>query len=425
MQREPIFLASVIKMGDKSGWMVVAGGVMVTLMLGVTYTWSVFAGPLAEKYGWSQTEVQLAYSIMLAAFSLSMIPAGILQDKRGPRDAVLLGGFLLGAGFVATALFANSPLVLYVTYGLLAGAGVGFAYGAPLSAGVKWFPKNRGLVSGIIMFGFGFSSLLLAPVAKEIILSQGIGQAFLILGIVITIVVGIGAMMLRNPSGFKPEGTAADAAETGPMEMVGKREFWLLWAMFAFSASAGLMVIGNLATFARLSFTAEHAMPADAAFSLAALAVGILAVFNGGGRIFAGWASDKIGRQKVILALFGLQALLLSTILLASAVSPYLLLAWMAMIGFCFGSCFSLFPAATADFFGTRNMGVNYGVLFTAYGFGGILGPQAMAFMLDSAKASKGALAVSDYATPFFLVGVLVGIAALLSFCLKAEKKGK
>lgn len=412
-------------MDDKKGWIVVAGGVLITLMLGVTYTWSVFAGPLAENYGWSQTEVQLAYSIMLAAFSLSMIPAGMLQDRRGPRDVVLLGGFLLGAGFIATALFAKSPLVLYVTYGLLAGAGVGFAYGAPLSAGVKWFPKNRGLVSGIIMFGFGFSSLLLAPVAKEIILSQGIEQAFLILGIAITIVVGIGAMLLRNPPDFKAEGTAANVTEVSPRNMLGMRQFWILWVMFAFSASAGLMVIGNLATFARLSFTVEHAMPQDEAFSLAALAVGILAVFNGGGRIFAGWASDKIGRQKVILALFGLQALLLFTILLASSISPYLLLAWMAMIGFCFGSCFSLFPSATADFFGTKNMGVNYGVMFTAYGFGGILGPQVMAFMLDSAKASKGALVVYDYATPFFFVGVLVGLAAMLSFFLKSENKEK
>jgi len=410
-------------MGDKSGWIVVAGGVLITLMLGVTYTWSVFAGPLVEKYGWSQTEVQLAYSVMLAAFSLSMIPAGILQDKRGPRDVALFGGILLGLGFIATAFFAKSPLVLYVTYGLLAGAGVGFAYGTPLSAGVKWFPKNRGLVSGIIMFGFGFSSLLLAPIAKEIILTQGIEQAFLILGVVITIVVSIGAMLLRNPPDFKAAGATADQVEIGPRDMLGKREFWLLWVMFAFSASAGLMVIGNLATFAKLSFATEHAMPQDAAFSLAALAVGILAVFNGGGRIFAGWASDKVGRQKVIISLFGLQALLLFTILIASAVSPYLLLAWMAAIGFCFGSCFALFPSATADFFGTRNMGVNYGVMFTAYGFGGILGPQIMAFMLDSAKASKGALAVSDYATPFFAVGVLVGIAALLSIFVKGEKK--
>ena len=415
-------IEGVIFMGEKDGWIVVAGGVLITLMLGVTYTWSVFAGPLSEKYGWSQTEVQLAFSIMLAAFSLSMIPAGILQDRRGPRDVALLGGFLLGIGFIATALFASTPLILYVTYGLLAGAGVGFAYGTPLSAGVKWFPKNRGLVSGIIMFGFGFSSLLLAPIAKEIIISQGIAQAFLLLGIVFIAAVSAGAMLLRNPPDFKASGAAASQSEIGPREMLGKKEFWLLWVMFAFSASAGLMVIGNLATFAKLSFTSSHGMIADAAFSLAALAVGVLAIFNGAGRIFAGWASDKIGRQKVILTLFGLQAILLFTIIWASAISPYALLVWMAAIGFCFGANFSLFPSATADFFGTKNMGVNYGIMFTAYGFGGILGPQVMAYMLDAAKSAHGSLTVIDYATPFFAVGVLVGIAALLSLFAREKK---
>jgi len=407
---------------EKSGWLVVAGGVLITLMLGVTYTWSVFAGPLAEKYGWSQTEVQLAFSVMLAAFAITMIPAGMLQDRRGPRDVALLGGALLGLGFIATGLFASSPLALYATYGVLAGAGVGFAYGTPLAAGVKWFPSRRGLVSGIVMFGFGFGSLLLAPIASSIIVSQGIDSAFVMLGGVLFVIVSLGAVLLRNPPGFKAA-SASSADETGPREMLSKREFWLLWVMFAFSAAAGLMVIGNLATFAKLSFTTGHGMATDAAFSLAALAVGVLAVFNGGGRIFAGWASDKVGRKKVMLAMFSLQAILLWTIVFASGVSPYLLLVWMAAIGFCFGSNFSLFPSATADYFGTANMGVNYGMMFTAYGFGGILGPQVMAYILDSAKAVHGALGVADYSSSFMIVGGLVFVSAVLALFVKEGKK--
>ena len=396
----------------KAGWNVVAGGVLINLMLGVTYTWSVFAGPLADKFGWTQTEVQLAFSVMLAAFALSMIPAGMLIDRRGPRAVALAGGLLLAAGFVATGLFAATPLLLYITYGLIAGAGVGLAYGTPISAGMKWFEKGKGLVSGIIVFGFGFGSLLLAPVAKELIVTQGIQQAFLLLGVVFAAVISLGAMLLRNPPEYKPDAQAKGFAAFGILK---KREFWLLWAMFALSSAAGLMVIGNLATFAKLSFTSTHGMGSDAAFSLAALAVGVLAVFNGAGRIFAGWLSDDIGRKKTMLLMFGIQAIAVSTIVFAGSFSPGLLFAVMCVVGLCFGANFSLFPSATADYFGTSNSGVNYGLVFTAYGVGGIVGPQLMAMMLDASKAASGALTVDAYGNPFLIAGGMVAAAALAS----------
>ncbi len=399
---------------EKQGWLVVFGGVLIFLMLGITYTWSVFSGPLVEKYGWSQTEVQLAFSFMLAMFALSMIPAGMIQDRKGPRIVALIGGILLGVGFIATSMFANSPLMLYITYGILCGCGVGFAYVTPIAAGVKWFGNRKGLVSGIIVFGFGFGSLIFAPVAQKLIEMQGITQTFLILGIVLGAVVCLGAMLLKNPP-LKPANASSVSCEVGPRQMLSNTRFWTLWIMFAFSAAAGLMVIGNLATFAKLSFTTVHGMDKAAAASLAALAVGALAIFNGAGRILAGWLSDRIGRQKTMLTMFGLQAILLWTVLFSSGLSPWALFASMALIGLCFGANFSLFPSATADFFGTKNMGVNYGLVFTAYGFGGILGPQVMAYMLDAAKASKGSLAVGDYATPFLLVGGLVAISAIVS----------
>ena len=400
----------------KAGWTVVAGGVLINLMLGVTYTWSVFAGPLAEAYGWSQTEVQLAFSVMLAAFAFCMIPAGMLIDRRGPKVVALAGGLLLAAGFVATGLFATTPLLLYVTYGLLAGAGVGLAYGTPISAGMKWFDKGKGLVSGIIVFGFGFGSLLLAPVAKELIVTQGIQQAFLMLGVVFAAVISLGAMLLKNPPGYKKATQARGLAAFGILK---RGEFWLLWLMFALSSAAGLMVIGNLATFAKLSFSTVHGMGADAAFSLAALAVGVLAVFNGAGRIFAGWLSDRIGRPKTMLLMFGVQAVAVASIVLAGSISPWLLFGVMCIVGLCFGANFSLFPAATADYFGTGNSGVNYGLVFTAYGVGGIVGPQLMAMMLDASKASAGALTIGAYGTPFLIAGAMVAVAALASQQMK------
>ena len=397
---------------EKSGWTVVAGGVLINLMLGVTYTWSVFAGPLRDEFGWSQTEVQLAFSVMLAVFALAMIPAGWLQDRLGPRRVALAGGVLLGAGFVATSLFATSPFMLYLTYGVLAGAGVGLAYCTPIAAGVKWFEGKRGLVSGIIVFGFGFGSLLLAPLATNLIIARGISTAFLALGVLLSGIICIGALLLRNPPESKAAGTYTGVH---PFRMVGTMQFWLLWVMFAFSAAAGLMVIGNLATFAKLSFTSVHGMADKDAVSLAALAVGVLGVFNGAGRILAGWISDKAGRRVTMLAFFGAQAFLVSGIVYAGGLSPFALFACMALVGLCFGSNFSLFPSATADFFGTKHAGANYGFVFTAYGVGGIIGPQVMAYLLDAAKSSAGTLSVGAYGTPFLVAGVLVGTAALLS----------
>jgi OFA family oxalate/formate antiporter-like MFS transporter len=399
----------------RAGWVVVAGGVLINLMLGVTYTWSVFAGPLAEKFGWSQTEVQLAFSVMLAAFALSMIPAGMLIDRYGPKIVALAGGLLLAIGFAATGLLATTPLSLYATYGLLAGAGVGLAYGTPISAGMKWFERGKGLASGIIVFGFGFGSLLLAPVAKDLIVSQGVQQAFVMLGVVFAAVIGLGALLLRNPPEYRP------AAQAGRFEAFGilkSRDFWLLWLMFALSSAAGLMVIGNLATFAKLSFTSVFGMEKDAAFSLAALAVGVLAVFNGAGRIFAGWLSDRIGRPKAMLIFFGVQAFAVASIVAAGSLSAWALLSVMCVVGLCFGANFSLFPSATADRFGTQKSGANYGLVFTAYGVGGIVGPQVMATMLD-ASASAGGLSVAAYGAPFLIAGALVGAAALLSLWFK------
>lgn len=413
---------------ERSGWIVVAGGVLIMLILGVTYTWSVFKGPLVERFGWSQSEAQLAFSVMLASFAATMIPAGMLNDRKGPRIVALAGGILLGLGFIATSYFATTPLLLYATYGVMVGAGVGLAYGMPLAAGVKWFPNKRGLVSGIIMFGFGFSSLIVALVANWLIGMLGIMQTFLYLGVAFIFIVSIGAMLLRNPpaekiSKAKAKAKAAvKAIDFGAMQVIRTRSFWMLWLMFMLAGAAGLMVIGDLANFAKLSFTTQHGMTAESAASLGALLVGVTAIFNGLGRILAGWASDKMGRTKVMLVMFGAQALFVGSAVFLSALSPWALFASMACIGICFGANFSLFPATSADYFGTKNAGVNYGMLFTAYGVGGILGPQAMAFMLDSAKAAKGSLAVGDYLAPFMLLAVLVGVAAVISLFTRSPR---
>ena len=445
-----------MKSDTSNRWLIVLGGLLINLMLGVTYTWSVFGSALQSDFGWRITEERLAFSIMLFMFAITMPIAGRIQDKRGPRLIALIGGVLLGLGFIASRFAVQSTISMYITYGVLAGAGVGFAYNAPIAAGGKWFPDKRGLVMGLMVFGFGFGSVLLAPIAQVLIsgvpaqptgLIQplivalfnlpgmksladiGLQRTFMTLGILFMVVVCTGAMILKNPpAGWKPEGwdpTKSKKAVTHAYrdfsisEIIRLRQFWMLWIMFTFSASAGLMVIGFLAKFASLSFETVHGFPAAAAVLEGALAVSVLAIFNGVGRIFSGWLSDQIGRTRTMFILFALQAVLVSTFVYTTMWSPIMVYAVMALIGLCFGANFALFPSATADFFGTKNVGVNYGAVFTAYGVGGILGPMLSANLVPAAAT------VSDYAMPGLIIGILVGIAAILALFTKPPQPGE
>ncbi len=445
-------------MDDKktNRWLIVAGGVIINLMLGITYTWSIFGSTLDNQkglYKWTTPEQTLVFSIMLLFFALTMPIAGRIQDKRGPRLVALIGGILLGIGFIASSQAVYDKTLMYITYGVLAGSGVGFAYGAPIAAGSKWFPDKRGLIAGIMVFGFGFGSVLLAPIAQVMInglpaqpkgliqplivslfqmpalsslLNIGLQNTFMTLGAVFLVVICAGALILRNPpEGWKPAGWDPSKTKKAVThaykdytvsEMIRTRQFWMLWVMFIFTAAAGLMVIGFLNKFAEIAFRDAFHYPAEAAVLEGAVAVSVLAIFNGVGRIFAGWLSDQVGRAKTMFVLFGLQALLIASFVYTTPMSPIMVYVVMALIGLCFGSCFSLFPSSTADFFGSKNCGVNYGVVFTAYGIGGILGPMLSASMVPAAPV------ISSYALPGLILGALVGMAALAALLIKAPK---
>lgn len=443
---------------DKTNrWLIVAGGVLINLMLGITYTWGIFGSTLDSKngpYKWSTPDQTLAFSIMLLFFALTMPLAGRIQDKRGPRLVALIGGFLLGIGFMASSMATYDKTLMYITYGVLAGSGVGFAYGAPIAAGSKWFPDKRGLIAGIMVFGFGFGSVLLAPIAQVMIsglpaqpkgliqpiivsifqipalsgmLNLGLEKTFMYLGAAFLVLICAGAMLLKNPPpGWKPAGW--DPSKTkkaishahkdySVSEMLRTKQFWMLWGMFMFTAAAGLMVIGFLNKFSAICFSEAFKYPADAAALEGAVAVSVLAIFNGVGRIFAGWLSDHIGREKTMFALFGLQAVLMASFTYVAPTAQIMVHIVMALIGLCYGACFALFPSATADYFGTKNVGVNYGIVFTAYGIGGIFGPMLSASMVPASPTIK------SYEMPGLILGVLVALAALTALVIKPPKK--
>ncbi len=448
-------------MADKktNRWLIVAGGVIINLMLGITYTWSIFGSTLDNQtgpYKWTTPEQTLVFSIMLLFFALTMPIAGRIQDKRGPRLVALIGGVLLGIGFIASSQALYDKTLMYITYGVLAGAGVGFAYGAPIAAGNKWFPDKRGLIAGIMVFGFGFGSVLLAPIAQVMInglpaqpkgliqplivslfqmpvlsslLNIGLQNTFMTLGAVFLVVICAGALVLRNPpEGWKPEGWDPSKTKKAVThahkdytvsEMIRTKQFWMLWVMFIFTAAAGLMVIGFLNKYAEIAFRDAFKYSAESAVLEGAVAVSVLAIFNGVGRIFAGWLSDHIGRARTMFILFAAQAVLIATFVYTTPMAPVMVYVVMALIGLCFGSCFSLFPASTADFFGAKNCGVNYGIVFTAYGIGGILGPMLSANLVPANPV------ISSYSMPGLILGILVAIAALMALVIKPPKPSK
>jgi len=390
-------------------WTIVVGALIIQLCLGAVYSWSVFVNPLKEVYDFTTTQTQIIFSVALATFALVMVFAGRWQDKVGPRKVATVGGIVLGLGYILAKYTAGSFPGLVATIGILGGAGIGFGYVCPIAAGVKWFPDKRGMVSGLAVAGFGAGAWIFAKLGASYVESYGILTAFQYLGAIFLVAVVLGAQLLKNPpGGYKPAGwnppekTAKKGGEDFEWkEMLATKQFWMLWLMFVFGAAAGLMVIGNLKPFGIFSGL-------DAA--TAGMAVGVLALANGAGRIIWGTASDKLGRTRAMLVMFLLQgAMMLYLVNMGS--TKMLLTVAAAWVGFNFGGNFALFPSATADYFGTKNVGVNYGFVFTSYGVAGIVGPILGGRVFDL---------TGSYLWAFIPAGVACLLAAGLSLALKS-----
>lgn len=389
-------------------WVIVLGGIMIQLALGAIYAWSAFTTPLQgaagspSEFAFTKTETQAIFSAGLATFAIFTIIGGRLQNKFGPMKVALVGGILLGLGYILASFVGADFIGKLVCIGIIAGAGIGFAYVVPIAVGVKWFPDKKGLVSGLAVAGFGFGAFIWILLANPpsllgfngLITKQAgaytvvnVDSAFRIYGALFLILVGIGSFVMKNPpAGWKPAGWNPPVCDTNgkkaglnlkPKEMLKNKTFYLLWMMFIIGALAGLMVIGNVQNFAKSptdGFTANGFSTKDAVdFAVLGAAV-CLPIFNGAGRIVWGQVSDKIGRRKALLSMFLFQGIMMVTFFYTTT-NPYIFYVVAALIGFNFGGNFALFPAATADSFGSENLGLNYGFVFTAYGIGGIVGP--------------------------------------------------
>lgn len=352
--------------------LIVVGAVLIQLCLGAIYAWSVFRKPLENNLNITATQASLPFSFVLIFFALSTVIGGLLQDKFGPRVVAIIGGSLLAAGMIL-ASFAQNIGMLILAYGIISGIGIGFAYVCPISAGVKWFPDKRGLITGLAVAGFGAGALIVGPLARALIDSIGPFLTFRYLGIVYFVLIFFGALILRNPpAGYHPPGwhppqpsqgtTARNEFSAG--QMLKTIQFWLIWATYFAGCAAGLMIIGQTSPIAQemAGFPKETA----------ALGVSVLAIFNTLGRIFWGRVSDSIGRTRALSLMFIINAVATLGYFLIPAL-PGIFWAGIALVGSSFGGYLAIYPAITADYYGTKNSGINYGLVFTAYGIGGLL----------------------------------------------------
>ncbi len=358
--------------GNLRGWTVALAGLGVNLILGVLYAWSVMGKALVVQWHWNKTQAALPFAMSTAAFALTMVFAGRAQDKLGPRWVAMSGGILLGLGLALSAL-AHEPFLMVLTFGVVGGIGIGLGYCATTPAAVKWFPAARkGLITGIVVSGVGLAAVYMSPLTQWLLKTTDIPSTFLILGIGAAIVVALLAQLLRNPPAdyqlvartvtAVPRAAAVSRRDVDWPGMLRTPQFYLLWLIYVLAAAAGLMIISNVAIIAK----------EQASWEAGFIPVMLLAAFNTLGRFGSGAISDRIGRTNTMVIAFVLQAV--NMLLFLHYRTPLTVALGASFTGVCYGAIFTLMPAATADFYGLRNLGVNYGCVFTGFGVAGVLG---------------------------------------------------
>ena len=401
---------------DKKRWGVLIASSLINLCIGSIYAWSVFAGPLAAKLtgllGTTFTAADLAvvFTVANSIGPITMIAGGFVTDKLGgPRAVILTGGIMFGAGILLTG-FAGTLGQIIMTYSLLAGFGLGMAYGCTINNTVKFFPDKRGLVGGIATATYGLSSVLIPPVANALNNSVGVSKSFIILGAAFLVIIIVCSFFIEKcpndyvPKGFVPKTAGPAGASSGRdknwKQMLADPVFYIMITMLVCGAFSGLMITSQASPMAQRI--------TGMTVGMAATAVSILALFNSAGRIVAGTLSDKFGRVTVLRGAFILEILGLALLFMTGEGNTLL---FMAAVhdsalpgGVCFGALMGVYPGFTADQFGPRNNSVNYGIMFIGFALAGYFGPTTCGKILGS---------TGTYGTAFIVSAVLalVGIA--------------
>jgi OFA family oxalate/formate antiporter-like MFS transporter len=398
-----------------SRWWRVVGGMSMNLALGSLYAWSVFVAPLEKEFGWKRADTSQVFTWAVVVFAISFILAGRLQDKLGPFWISITGGVLVSVGFFLCT-FTSNLTYLIICFGVLGGIGNGFGYATPIPVMAKWFPDRRGLAVGLAVGGYGGGSAIFGPLANlKLIPAYGWRTTFEILGAIFFVMTMFGAFLLKDPpEGYKPAGwapapaskVAATTHEFKPGEVLATRPFYFMWIAYALGTSAGLMVISQLVPFAKSQGVSS------AALATMGLVVGALG--NASGRILSGWLSDALGRLNVLRLMIAISAIAMP-ILFHVGANVALLYIMVFIVYWCYGTQLSVNASTTSDFWGTKNAGINYGLLFTAWGVAGFVGPRIGGVLFDKYK---------NYQYAFYTAAVLAVVALLCELTAKRPQVG-
>jgi OFA family oxalate/formate antiporter-like MFS transporter len=405
----------------KNRWAVALAGTITMVCLGTVYSWSLFTQPLIASFGWTNTTTTWAFALAIFFLGVGAIIGGRWQDRSGPRPVAVTGALLWGIGNVLAGLGTArlGAWWIYLTYGLVGGIGLGLGYITPVAAVTKWFPDRRGLASGMVVMGFGlgafFYNNILGSIpafaaasqqAAAVVASRAsdptarlspehvstVMMTFVISGAIFAVVGGLCASYVTNPpAASAPAGAAAPgvpaaqaAREFTPAEAARTPQFYFLWLMLFLNVTAGILFISNAVPIMR-ELTGVAPKTALAIY-------GSIALFNGLGRFFWGAVSDRIGRNWAYALIFGIQAVIFFAVGRVHSLGVVTTL--FAIVLLCYGGGFGTMPSFTADYFGTRFMGLIYGWILLAWGVAGIVGPIFVAIVKDKTGSFSGALPV-------------------------------
>ena len=399
----------IMNANNPNRWLIAIAGVVMQVALGAVYAWSVFRIPLSQTYGWSVSQVTLAFELAILMLGFASFAGGLWMKRVGPRRVSLVAGLCYGLGLVLAGQVRGHLGLLYLTYGVLGGIGLGLGYIVPVATLIKWFPDKRGMITGLAVAGFGAGALITAPVAQHLISTVGLSQTFTTLGFIYFIAVSASAFFMRNPpDDYRPAGW--QPAVNQQQQAAGKDytlgealrtwQWYALWAILFLNTLAGISIISQTSPLAQ---EVTHVSAVTAAGL-----VGIISIANGAGRFLWAWFSDIVGRRRVFQVMFLGQAIVFFLLSRVHTFGALAVLAFIVLL--CYGGGFGTMPAFAADFFGARNVGSVYGLMLTAWGFAALTGPTLIAYVRQSTGYYTEALDI--------IAGIML-VSAVLPFIIR------
>jgi OFA family oxalate/formate antiporter-like MFS transporter len=377
-------------MTTQNRWLVAAAGVLMQIAFGAVYAWSVFRIPLSKAHGWTIAEVTAAFELAIFVVGLAAFAGGLWMKRSGPRPVGIAAAILYGLGTMLAGK-SHDLWMLYLTYGVIGGAGLGLGYIVPIATLVRWFPDKRGMITGLAVAGFGAGALVTAPAANSLVASVGVDRTFEVLGLAYLVVVFACALVMRNPpEGFVPAGYRAATSQSGRSasrnftlgQALGTWQWYALWLTLFLNTTAGIAIISQASPMAQEISGVSSATAAGM--------VGLISIANGSGRFLWAWFSDAVGRRTVFLMMFLLQS---AAFLLLSQVHQFGVLSLLAfVILLCYGGGFGTMPAFATDYFGAGQIGSIYGMMLTAWGCAAVFGPTLVAGIRQVTGHYQGAM---------------------------------